>query len=123
MEIPLPPRPLQPPHLILLQPPPHNPLQLLPTNLLPRLRLLTRFNPWLEPRLHADPQRRLKPQTARVAAHLDHPPARLTTRRRLPHTDKRLLVAAAGLQRKRTGYVGGERKEGFVVRDCGCRRA
>lgn len=120
MESSFPPRPLQPLHLMLLQPSPHNTLQLLPTNLLPRLGLLVRFDTRLVSRLHANPQRRLKTKTTRVAAHLDHAPARLAARRRLPHTHKRLLVASARLQRKRTRDIGrGERKERFVVRDGG----
>lgn len=70
MIIALPPRPLQPLHLILLQSPPHRLLKLAPTDLLPRLLLLGRLNARLEPCLHPDPQRRIERDIRRVTAHL-----------------------------------------------------
>lgn len=60
MEIPLPSPLPQPPNLIIVQPPPNNPLKLLLTDLLIRLTLLRRAQLRLEPRLHAHAHRRLK---------------------------------------------------------------
>lgn len=71
MKIPLPPRPPQPSHIRILQPPPHNSLQLLLTNLLHRLTLLVRLNTWLKTRLHADADRRFKGERGRVAADIN----------------------------------------------------
>lgn len=71
MEIPFPPRSPQPLHLILIQPPPNNLLQLLPANLLLRLRLLARLYPRLEPRLHPYPHSRLERKTLFVSAYFN----------------------------------------------------
>lgn len=54
MIIALPPRLLQPPDLMILQPPPHSLLKLLSANLFPSLDLLGDLNARLKPRLHAD---------------------------------------------------------------------
>lgn len=68
MEISLPPRSPQPLNLTLIQPPPNNLLQLLPANLLLRLRLLASLYPRLEPRLHPYPHSRLERETLFISA-------------------------------------------------------
>lgn len=68
MEIPLPPRSPQSLHFTLIQPPPNNLLQLLPANLLLRLRLLASLYPRLEPRLHPYPHSRLERKTLFISA-------------------------------------------------------
>lgn len=113
----LPPRPPQPFHLAILQSPPHNPLQLLPTNLLHRAILFIRLDPRLEPRLHADAQRTAEPQRGRVAADLHRPGGlRLPSVRGVSDGEERFLVAAVDLQRERTrDFRRGDNQEGFVV--------
>lgn len=70
MIVSLPPRPLQPPNLILIQPPPSCLLQLPPTNLRQRLLLLRRAQLGLEPRLHSYPKRCVERDVICVAAHV-----------------------------------------------------
>lgn len=70
MIVSLPPRPLQPPNLILIQPPPRRFLQLPPTNLRQSLLLLRRAQLGLEPRLHPYPERRVERDGVCVAAHV-----------------------------------------------------
>lgn len=102
MIIPLPPRPPQPLHLLLLQPPPRRLLQLLAPNLLPRLLLLARPQPRLEPRLHPHPPRRVKRRALGVPAHLLA--VALDLQKRVPQR----------LDLKRPGCVGGAGdEEGF----------
>lgn len=71
MEIPLLPPLPQPPNLIIIQPPPNNPLKLLLTNLLICLTLLRRAQLRLELRLHAHAHCRLKGNRIRVTADLN----------------------------------------------------
>ncbi len=71
MIIPLAPRPLQTPHLILIEAPPDHILELLATDLLARLLLLVRLQAWLEPGLHADTPSRIERDLRSIASHLD----------------------------------------------------
>lgn len=70
MIITLPPRPLQLPHLILIQPSPRRLFQLAPTNLRMRLLLLRCAQLGLETRLHPDAQCRVERDGVCVAAHV-----------------------------------------------------
>lgn len=70
MKIALPPRPLQHPHLVIIQPPARHVLQLLPRHLFLGLLLLLDLLLGLEARLHAHAQRRGKIDCLGVAA--DH---------------------------------------------------
>lgn len=117
MIIPLPPRPLQPLHLPILQPPPHHILQLLPTNLLPCLRLLVRFQPRLEARLHPDAERRIERDLLRI-------PSDFRSFIRLARLPLLLLVRDGQellplrLHREGAGRVGGrDAEEGLFGRD------
>lgn len=114
MIIPLPPRPLQPLHFLIFQPPPYHILQLLPTNLLPRLGLLARLQPRLETRLHPDAERRVERDVLRIPSYL-RPLVRL--RRHVFFGDSQKLLALR-LDRERAGRIGGrDAEEGFFGRD------
>lgn len=73
MEIPIPPGPPQPPHLILIELPPHKRFQLLPTNLFICFVLLRNTKPRLKPRLHADAHCCFERYRARIATDFDAP--------------------------------------------------
>ena len=94
MKIPLPPRPPQPPNLVIHQLPPHKPLQLLPTNLLHRLALLGGFDARLEARLHADAHGRFEGKTGCVAADVNRG---FVTGGVFVNAEEGLCVAAVGL--------------------------
>jgi len=109
--IPLPPRPLQPLHLLILQPPAHHILQLLPTDLLSRLRLLARHQARLEARLHPDAERRVERNILRIPSDL-RPLVRLC----LVGDGQELL--ALRLHGEGAGRVGrGDAQEGLFGRD------
>ncbi len=113
MIIPLPPRPLQPPHLPILQLPPHHILQFLPTNLLPRPRLLIRLQPRLEARLHLDPERRIERYGFGITSDF----RRLRRSRGLVFGDGEEFLAL-GLDGECTGCVGGgDTEKGFFGGD------
>ena len=96
MKIPLPPRPPQPPNLVIHQLPPHKPLQLLPANLLHRLALLGGFDARLEARLHADAHGCFEGECCCIAADVDR--AVFVTRGVVfVDAEEGLCVAAVGL--------------------------
>lgn len=110
-------RPLQHPHLIVLQLPSNNCLELLPRDLLVRLLRLRDRVPRLEARLHADVQRCVGRQGGGVAAEL---------RRcccggggevgRVRCLEGECWESARGWGR---GWGDGDCEEGFGGRDCG----
>lgn len=103
-------RPLQHPHLILVQPPPSRILQLAPANLGLFALLLGRPDARLEARLHADAQRRVEGDAVGVAAHIGRRRIRLGRRRRLDGDEG----VAKGLDLERAGGVcGGDEVERF----------
>jgi len=122
MKIPFPPRPPQPLHLRILQPPPHNPFQLLPTNFLHRLTLFIRLNARFKARLHSDADRRFEGERGRVATDVDT--ATFMPGVAFANREEGLFVAAVGLQRECTGEIGGgDDEEGFAVGNGGGCRA
>lgn len=115
MEIPLPPPLSQSPNLIIIQPPPNDPLKLLLTNLLIRLALLRRAQLRLEPRLHAHAHSRLKGNRIRVTADLNAGGGFAV----FFYCEEGLAVAAVCLEGEcPRDFWGGNCEEGFVVADC-----
>lgn len=114
MIIALPLRPLQHPHLILVQPPPSRILQLPAANLGLFALLLGRPDARLEARLHADAQRRVEGDVVGVTTHIGGRRIRLGRRGWLDGDEG----IAEGLDLERAGRVcGGDEVERFQGRD------